>query len=308
MEISIMNHNKLEQILKELKAKGEPPSKEVLDMIKNTDVLSPAFLPKDTPPEIMRRMIQNPGKPQAIPIGVNPQPCILENGNGEKFLAVFTSGQEMKKNKNAPAFPLIMNVSFQDCIDLILRNPEINGAVINPYTQNIVFHIDRNKPQPKTIQLTAEQFHMISRQKFEAYYLPKNLFEKKAEYIERLQKEEGEFLRELYEDVYETEIACPYTPEDFECLSLSISDELALIRINMPSKNLVSGTCPCVLVGWNRRLEKVWYYAVLLIADGKAHLHERKEDGSDVDLGAAPPEGSEMTTVIDLIQGAGNEE
>ena len=303
-----MNNKKLEQILEELKAKREAPSTEVLDMIKNANVISPALLPKDTPPEIMRRMLQNPGKPQTIPGGIIPQPCILENGNGEKFLAVFTSEQEMKKNKNAPAFPLLMNVSFQNCIDLIRKNPEISGAAINPYTQNIILHIAENKPQPKTIQVTMEQFHILSRQKFEALYFPKNLFEKKAEYIERLQKEEGEFLRELYEEVYDTEIACPYAPEDFECMSLNISDEFSLTRINMPSKNLVSGTCSCVLVGWNKELEQVWYYAILTASDGKAHLHERKEDGSDVDLGFAPSEGSEMTTVIDLIQGVLNEE
>lgn len=303
-----MNNKKLEQILEELKAKGEAPSAEVLDMIKNTNVISPALLPKDTPPEIMRRMLQNPGKPQMIPGGIKPQPCILENGNGEKFLAVFTSEQEMKKNKNAPAFPLLMNVSFQNCIDLIRKNPEIDGAVINPYTQNIILHIAENKPQRETIQVTLEQFHMMSRQKFEAYFLPKNLFDRKAESIERLQKEEGEFLRELYEGVYETEVACPYTPEDFECMSLNISDDLMLVRITMPAKNLVTGTCSCVLVGWNPKSEQVWYYAILLTEDGKAHLHERKEDGTDVDLGPAPSEGSEMTAVIDLIQGVCNEE
>lgn len=303
-----MNNKKLEQILEELKGKKEAPSAEVLDMIKNTNVISPALLPKDTPPEIMRRMLQNPGKPQAIPEGIQPQPCILENGNGEKFLAVFTSGQEMKKSKNAPAFPLLMNVSFQNCIDLIRKNPEINGVVINPYTQNMILHIAENKPQPQTIQVTLEQFHIMSRQKFEAYYLPKNLFDKKAEYIGRLQKEEGDFLRELYEGVYDTEVACPYMPEDFECMSLNISEELMLFRITMPSKNLVTGTCSCVLVGWNPKREQVWYYAILLTEGGNPHLHERKENGTDVDLGPAPAEGSEMTAVINLIQGVCNEE
>lgn len=301
-------NKKLEKLLDELKAKGETPSGEVLDMIKNANVISPAVLPKNTPPEIMRRMLQNPGTPQAIPNGVHPQPCILENANHEKFLAVFTSEGELKKNKNAPSFPILMNVPFQSCIELIRKSSEITGAVINPYTQNIVFHIEEKKLQPETVQITIEQFHVISRRKFETQHLPKSLFEKKAEYIERLQKEQGEFLKELYEEVYDTEIACPYTPEDFECMSLNISDELALTRITMPSRYLGNGTCSCVLVGWNSKEEKIWYYSILLAGNGSTQLHERKEDGTDVDLGAAPSEGSEMTTVIDLIQGAGNEE
>ena len=33
------------------------------------------------------------------------------------------------------------------------------------------------------------------------------------------------------------------------------------------------------------------------------HLHQLQEDGKDADLGAAPSEGSELSTILDLIQG-----
>lgn len=301
-----MNNKKLEQMLDEMKAKQEKPSQEFIALLKESHVVVPALMPKNTSPEIMRQMVQNPGQPQKIPAGANPQPLVLENANGKKYLAIFTSEDEMKKGKNAPNFPLTLNLPFENCIGLIRSNPKVDGAVINPFTHNVIFHVEENAPQQKSVQVTVEQFHHLSRQKLEAFYLPKNLFEKKAEVFEKLRDEQGAYLKELYEEVYDTEIACPYVPEDFEFMCLNISDELSLLRITMPEKYTAIGTCPCVIVGWNEKEQKIWYYAIV-IAQGKAQLHQRMEDGKDVNLGDAPAEGSELTTVIDLINEVNNE-
>ena len=91
-------------------------------------------------------------------------------------------------------------------------------------------------------------------------------------------------------------------------MSLNISDELLLMRISMPKLNLAERTCPCVFVGWNGKAQKVWYYAVVMEKGRNEVLHQLMEDGTSENLGRAPEEGSELTTIIDLIQGVRNEE
>lgn len=303
-----MENKKLEKILDEMKAAGNgQPTEEFMRMLKSSYVVVPALMPRDTNPDIMKQLLQNPGKEQAIPAGVNPQPCVLENGNGDKLLAVFTSEEEMKKNKKAPKFPITMRVAFDDCIKLIRKSKGITGAVINPFTHNMIFRVAENKPQPKTVQVTIEQFHFLTRQKMESFYLPKNLFDKKKEAVEKLRDGQGAYLKALYEDLYDTEVACPYVPEDFEVMCLNISEELLLIRITMPDKYRGEKTCSGILIGWNEKEQKVWYYSIVLEADKKTYLHQLMEDGTARRLGEAPAEGSELTTVIDLIQGADNE-
>ncbi len=306
-----MDNKELEKMINDMKAAGNgQPSKEFIDKLKASHVVVPALMPPDTDPEIIKRLLQNPGRELAIPDGVSPQPCLLENEQGDKLLAVFTSEREMQKNKEAPKFPITMRVAFEDCIKLIRKSDEILGAVINPFTHNMVFRVEGNKAssQPQTVQVTVEQFHNLTRQRMEANYLPRTLFDKKEEAVMKLRDGRGEYLRLLYEDLYNTEIACPYAAEDFEVMSLNISDELLLMRISMPKLNLAERICPCVFVGWNGKAQKVWYYAVVMEKGRNEVLHQLMEDGTSENLGRAPEEGSELTTIIDLIQGVRNEE
>lgn len=296
-----MDNRKLEKILDEMKAKGGSPTEEFMQLLKASYVVSPALVPRNTNPEIMRELLNHPGEEMQIPDGIRPQPCILQSAEGENLLAIFTSEAEMKKNKQAPKFPLTMRVAFEDCVKLIRQSKEIAGAVINPFTHNVIFRVEENKPKQETIQVTMEEFHILTRQKMESFYLPKTLFDKKEEAVERLRDEQGEYLKELYEDLYDTEVACPYVPEDFEIMNLNISDELFLIRIAMPDKYAVDKTCPCVIVGWNGKEQTIRYFAIVLGEGNKAFLYELKNGGTAVNLGEAPSEGSELTTVIDII-------
>jgi hypothetical protein len=300
-----MDNSKLEKLLEEMKAAGGDEQKEAFFSLLNTSkVIVPAVMPKNTSPEIMRQMLQNAGKEQAIPEGAHPQPCVLENEQKEKFLPVFTSEQELRKSANAPNFPLTLNLDFKVCIDLLQKSKDIKGAVINPYTHNVVFRINEPKQQ-KEIQVTVEQFHELTRNKLESFYLPKKLFTQKKEIVQKLCEGKGAYVKELYEELYTTEVACPYTEEDFDVMSLNISEDLVLVQIIMPPKYAVANTCPAVFAAWDKKAEKIWYYAIVLAATNQEkQLHELKEDGTHINLGAAPSEGSELSTVLDLIQKA----
>lgn len=301
-----MENNKLEKIMDEMKKKGDgAPSEKFMELLKSAMVCVPALMPRDTKPEVMSQLLKNPGKMQAIPEGVRPQPCILENEKQDKFLAVFTSEAELNKGGKAPKFPLYLNMEFSSCVDFLKKRPDLKGVVVNAYTHNIIFQLnEQNNAQPKTIQVSLEEFHHLTRNKMESFYLPKKLFTEKEEMVSRLCKEQGDYMKELYDELYTTEVACPYTAENFEFMPLNISEDLLLVQIIMPREFLMLNTCSSVFVAWDQKEQKVWYYAIVLEGPEKGiHLHQLLEDGKDVDLGQAPSEGSELSTILDLIQG-----
>lgn len=305
-----MNHKELEAALNQFKAKKSRQPEELLTLLRKNHVVVPAVMPKNTSPEIMRKMLQNPGKSHAIPEGANPQPCIFENANKEKFLPIFTSEEEMKNGKDVPSFPLSLNLPFEACMQLMQKNNEISGIVINAYTHNIIFRINNNQELPKDLdsKVSLEQYHIILRQRLESFLLPKQLFEGKEEFVTKLCKDRGNCIKELYDGLYDAEIACPYVVDDFEFMVLNISEDLLLGQITMPKKNLVPQTCPSVIFAWNQKLKKVWYYAIVLSAKEElARLFEVHENGKNTDLGEAPAEGSELSAIMDLIQEKSNE-
>lgn len=299
-----MNNQKLEALLDQMKAaKTNENSQEFVELLKGSQVLVPAVLPKETDPEAMRKMLANQGKNLPLPDGVNPQPCVLENGNKQKFLPVFTSESQMKQDDQTPKFPLTLNLPFQTCIDLLKSNPEVIGTAVNPFTHNVVFRVNENNQNTDTPKnLTQEQFHALTRQKMEAYYLPKNLFEKKEALVNAICTREGEELKELYDQLYDTEIACPYTPQDFEILKLNIREDLLLVQVTMPVKHRVPQTCSSVVFGWNSQKDKIWYYAIVTGDPSQpSQLIQMDEAGQPANLGQAPQEGSELTTILELI-------
>ncbi|MCD7825594.1 MAG: SseB family protein [Clostridiaceae bacterium] len=302
-----MKQNQLENVLEKMKTQDpEEIKKEFMDILGKSDVVMPAVLPKNTNPALMRKLMQNIDKQQPVPDGVKPQPCILTDEKGNQFLPVFTSETELKKNAKAPKFPLTMTLPFQSCIQIMNNNPKFTGIVVNAFTHNIIIRRNPEQVQPasvKTVQVTAQQYHFLTRQKLESFYLPKQLFEQKEALILKLTQQRGAMVRELYENLYDGELACPYQAEDFEVMSLNISETLTLLQITMPKRALQPDTCSSVLVGWDSEKQTLWYYAVLYSGPDKpSRFIQVFADGKKKDLGEAPSEGNELTTVLEKMQ------
>ncbi len=301
-----MAQNRVEELIQKMMT--EKPGgyqNEFMEALMQEKVLMPAVLPKNTSPELIKKLMDNIGKQQDVPEGVHPQPCLLNDKSGKNYLPVFTSEKEMKKNAKAPKFPLTLTLPFKTCTQILNDNPNIEGIVVNAFTHNIIVqrnHAD-SQNQPQTIQVTAEQYHFLARQKMESDFLPKTLFEKKQEFIDNMTAQRGNYIKELYEQVYDGELACPYTAEEFEVMSLNISEELVLLQIGMPKKNLQPGICSSCIIGWNSEKEESWYYAILT---GKpeegSSLMQVFPDGRKERVADAPSEGTELTTVLDYIQ------
>lgn len=299
-----MNNQKLENMLDAIKKepeKGFP--KEFSELLNQTVFQVPALLPPDTDPKIMSQMIRQGGKNRKLPEGVNPHPCLLENGKGEKFLPVFTSSEQMEGGAEAPKFPLTLNIPFPDCVKMLKQNVRVKGAVINPFSHNVVVPVNMAAEEQKK-EITIDEYHILTRQKFESNILPVHLFLRKGELAKKISKEKGEYLKDLYEEAYNGEIACPYVPEDFDFISMQITDDLLVVQITMPAKYAGCNTASFIIYAWDQKQEKIWYYAVIKApGSAPAVLVEKLEDKSLVRHGTAPEEGSILTEIIRLIQG-----
>jgi len=78
---------------------------------------------------------------------------------------------------------------FKSCIDLIVKIKGVEGAVINPYTHNILMNINRENDAsgvPEPIQLSEPEFHALVRKQMEAALLPGKIFTKGEEFIKDL--------------------------------------------------------------------------------------------------------------------------
>lgn len=299
-----MNQKDMQALLDNIKVNGtEKLTQEVIESMKSYKMVVPAVLPKNTDPRIMRQMLGSKGRNMPIPKGVSPQPITLTNKSGQILLPVFTSEEEKAKDTTGSNFPLSLNISFDECMKIVSGNPTLYGIVLNPFSHNIIMqlHAEKQKETPK--EMTIDQYHLFSRQRFESNVFPKHLFEQKGELIQKLVADRGACIKELYENVYDDEIANPYVEDDFDVLSLSISEELTVLQIRFPGKYIGPNICPMAIIGYDSSQEKLWYYTILSQKrEEPLHLMRVLEDGKPEDLGIAPKVGSELSKVIEKIE------
>ncbi len=200
---------------------------------------------------------------------------------------------------------ITLNMPFKMCLDVMIKVVHVDGAVINPYSHNITMNINRkddNGAQQQTIKVTEEQFHAIARQYMEATLLPGKIFTEGEKFIKDLCKRGGECLVEFFKEPYANSV-CPYTADDYDLMTLVISDTLQLTRITMPYENLYPGMAETLFVTWNPEKKKAGYYGILKGRRGEFNkLMEITSEGKAVDYGDAPAEGSELQHIIDIVE------
>lgn len=295
-------NKELDQAIQALKKEN---SRENIDRLmqamERCDFYIPATLPPDTDPKLMKQMAKTAGKTLPIPKGVSMRPAILENKEGKRFLPIFTSHEQVERGKKQ--YPVIMGLPFPRCMDLVKKEKELCGMVLNAFDHNITLNIEKTqkKPEKREVQLTKEQLDVVLRQQLEADLLPAAFFERKEELMEEIREREGEVFLELYQELYPEGAVCPYKKEDFEVMMLNIRDDLSIMRLTMPERPTAPGTCPMVLVSWNPVKEILRYFGLVRGGSGQGmHVIEAKEDGKKQDLGDAPAEGSELQFLIQV--------
>lgn len=281
----------------------------IIQELQKSIVILPAVMPADTDPEMLRQMKESvsQGGEAPLPDGANPIPCILEDKEGKKLIPVFTTAEELEKDKITDHFPLRINIPFQHCIQIMGQTDDVRGIVVNPFSHN--FRVDfsvEKKPEEGAGEIqdrqkiTEEQFHALVRQHVEATLMPEKLFQEKENFINQVRQGGKEYIFSLYKPPYNRGRSCPYTKEDFDVMSLMIRDDLLVIQISLPAKHYYVGTCSKVFLVWNPEKQEAAYYAIVLRKDRHLILHQAFADGTNREISEAPAEGSELQAVIDL--------
>lgn len=299
-------HN--EEIEKEINAFATDQSKErmvkIMQGLSGALILQPAIFPEGTKPEDLKKAAQGD-----MENGAKPQPIVLKNKDGQNFFPIFTSKQHLQPNQQYPA---MLFLPFMECVKMAAR-PELNleGIVVNPFTNNMILHqpainMILGSQQTQTVTMSGPQMQVFLRNQIEMTELPKKLYTEKEAFMQVLTTEKEGYLLKLYHEMYGKvkglENACPYTEKDFEMMSLNISDTMQLVQISMPEQLRSVGQCVSVFLFLNPQSGDAIYYTIKQAEPEQENtLGSVSADGSYTELGAAPQDGSELYTLMDMV-------
>ncbi|SDB05912.1 SseB family protein [Eubacterium oxidoreducens] len=315
--IKDVDNGKLETLLEEF---SKNQKKEVMNQIVPLLGTTRVLMQANFPPEFDRNQLKDAKQGQAIklPKGVKPVPAILKSNEGGHFFGVYTGHGELPKENK---FPFVLDMKFSDCCKLA-QNAKLEGIVVNAFSHNVTFKkpaIDAFVKEfaqgkvpvvpGKEVKMTPEQFHDITRRSIELHLLPKILFEQKEKGFDSICEGGEGAICEIFSDPYKKVkgLESPYKSSDFSVMDLNITQDLGLIRIDLPQKNARPGHCKRVYITYSFSLDLIQYYTihvpkpneesmlgcVIEIEEGKTK-HEILEP--------APNESAEMQKVMELSE------
>ena len=238
----------------------------IMEHLEKAVVYMPTMLPDNLDKETMDGI--RGGKGVKLPKDAKILPCLLKKDSGEQALPIFSSLKQVPPDKKSPA---IMALPFFNCVSMAMANKEkVQAVVLNPFTQNVtlppqILEIAQKRGQaakPQKVKLTEKQFHQMAHGLVAYQLLPVFLYEKQKDGLEQLQQEEGKFLASLYASVYPKEIRMPYGEDDFSLMTLNVTDDMQITRIDMPEANLNKGLCCRIYAVWKREAEELSYYTI----------------------------------------------
>lgn len=279
----------------------------IMECLEKSTIFVPTMLPENMSSADMKQA--KAGKEVKLAKDAKFTPCILKKESGEQALPIFSSKAQIPKDKTSPA---VLAMPFFTCVAMVMANVEkVETVVLNPFTQNIVIpkqilEVAKKRssmPKTKTVKLTEKQFHQLAHRRVSSELLPVFLYEKGYEGLEQLQKEEGSFLLSLFTSVYPGEIKVPYREAEFSLMTLNVTENLQITRIDMPDKNIIQGMCSRIYAVWKRDSQELYYYTI-----------EKAENGSDIAriyadrkhevIEPAPDNGAEIEAVMKLVEKA----
>ena len=278
----------------------------VMEILEKSTVLVPVMQLQGLDEESKRLMQEN--KFVQLPKETRIQPCLLRRDTGGHALPIFTSFGQIPQDKRGNG---LVAIPFQVCLSMVMSNQDrIENMALNPFTHNITLPKEvlevavnrRNVNQnSKTIQVTEKQFWQIVHNRVAIYLLPKYLFEHKEEGLARLQREEGAFLLQFYKDSYpeNKKESVTDSPEDFSVMTLNITEDMQVTRVDMPDRANNKGMCYRVYTVWMRKAREILYYTLEKTAQGN-YIGKVTSDGKHELVEPAPDNGAEIETVMNL--------
>ncbi|MDD6637165.1 MAG: SseB family protein [Lachnospiraceae bacterium] len=317
----MIDKKKLNDAMKGKKTPTQPTDPNMTLEVQNPEVeeLMKNYAQEKTPEHLNQLIEKLRLSRMLVPANLNdkkqPVPCLIKSPTGELFLPIYTSKQQIPKEPKSAA---VINMPFL-VLNKLAAKPENKaaGIVINPFSDNLLFKAPlvqkieeveakrANAPKTKTMQLTPEQYVLFERRQFEFGFLPKRFFEQGMTMLEELCEKKEEYIDALFEESYQQKRMYPYLPEDFSVMVMNISEELLLVRVDFPNRDMGVPSCWRVYMAWNRDTDKGRYFTIEKTKEnGVSLLGEIGKDWKHVDHGQSPVEGAELQRVLDLIHDA----
>lgn len=312
-----LDNTKLEKAIEDYTASNNDVRKlgELMKIFRESQVIVPVAFPKKVEIKVLEKMLRGEplGEGESFPLF----PITMSDSKGTKFAPAFTSREKILETKD---FPYMIRVPAEQVIKNALNEKmDLNGVLLNPQTGGFVFRrqafltdfskIPANPRKGQVKKVSREEFFILARNSVEKSQIPKLLFEQKGEFVHRLEEEREEFLRELYGRPYGDKVPNPYTVEDFSVMPLDIDEETTAICMELPGKNVVPHVALSSYIVWNPKTEEAHYYMIEKGQAGESDvLCNITPEGKHQELMTAPPVGSELTAVLDLIREDGEEE
>ncbi len=265
--------------------------------------------------------------PATIGKDKTPIPILVKNEKGEAFMPVYTS---KSKVPSEPKTEAVMNMPYLAINQIAAKNNELVGIVLNPFGENLVLRLSllrniealmqlKRDVNPENqgripedvikqggIKLNEKEINLMERRKFESNYMPKRFFEEPQAFVEELLEKKEELIDQLYEESYQNKRLYPYLPEDFSVMAMNISDDLTVVRIEMPAKDIYNACAICIYVAWDKAKELAKYFTIehFKVKEGN-QMSEVTKDLRRVHRGSAPVEGAELQKVLDMLEDEG---
>lgn len=264
-------------------------------------VFPPGTDPKDLKPK-------NVGGKLVLPPEKRPFPAAIKNKDNEFFVPAYLDQAIIK---GSPKPEVILQMPFIAMAELTVRNTQMTGIAINPFSQNILLKKDALQHMLndfKSMQARAAGAQKKQETKspvsplfrLETEIFPKELYKDSRSFMERLEKEEGAFLLEVMEEAGDG-LSLPSLDEDqFSVMALNIRDALTLIRLDLPEEQAKTKALRAYLL-LNEDGGNTAFYTIeteegrqgtkIMYADPK---------GKRTEVSEGPTEGVEMTRVLEL--------
>ncbi len=251
----------------------------------------------------------------AVPEKGGYQPYVMKNPDGDMFMPAYTAED---KFPDSETYQAMLRLPYKQCAAMMLdQETPVKGILLNPGAEGgslilkkelieLGRQIERDQEaNPNIVTLKTEDFHMVTRHVAEFHQIPAKLYEEKVDFIKSLSKET---LCALYKNPYvelEQEGRFPYTEDDFDMMELSIRDDLNMVQVSAPSKNLVKTTCRELYFVWNPQTQRVGCYGIEKGAgpdQPEFFLDEITGGGEYKQLEEAPSEGNVINRVMELFE------
>lgn len=278
----------------------------VMEVLEKSVVLVPTMPPQGLDEETEKLMRE--GRQVQLPREAKILPCLLRKDTGEQALPIFTSVAQIPADKKSPA---VLAMPFHACLSMVTASQgKVEAMVLNPFTHNMVLpktildvavkRIEGMK-QPRTVKVTEKQFGELVHNRVALHLLPKYLFEHKERGLKQLQHEEGTFLLQFYRESYpeEKRSSIPVSAEDFSVMTLNVTEDMQLTRVDMPDATVKKGMCYRAYAVFLHKTQEILYYTLEKTEQGN-YIGQVQPDGKHELVEPMPDNGAEIEAVMGL--------